>query len=258
VERLWNTPEKRIRIRVMNDHDEKPGNLNRQSEQELDVLGELLDQLAEDGAMDLEELDGFFAALHCCPEHVLPSEYLPEVLGDGLENEEVIGDINMAQLLMKLILRHWNAVGEAFRTQDFFIPVLMEDEEGKAQGNNWALGFLRGVEMRKESWREILDDESKMGWFVPVFALVTENHPEPEMRPYKEKMTEEQRENLLAGLSVMVTEMYEYFEPHRRREAASRMEFARRNRASKIGRNDPCHCGSGKKYKKCCGSRKAN
>jgi SEC-C motif-containing protein len=23
----------------------------------------------------------------------------------------------------------------------------------------------------------------------------------------------------------------------------------------KIGRNDPCPCGSGKKYKKCCGAR---
>ena len=23
----------------------------------------------------------------------------------------------------------------------------------------------------------------------------------------------------------------------------------------KIGRNDPCNCGSGKKYKKCCGSK---
>ena len=22
----------------------------------------------------------------------------------------------------------------------------------------------------------------------------------------------------------------------------------------KVGRNDPCHCGSGKKYKKCCGA----
>jgi len=22
----------------------------------------------------------------------------------------------------------------------------------------------------------------------------------------------------------------------------------------RIGRNDPCHCGSGKKYKKCCGA----
>ncbi|MDD2433618.1 MAG: SEC-C metal-binding domain-containing protein, partial [Clostridia bacterium] len=25
-------------------------------------------------------------------------------------------------------------------------------------------------------------------------------------------------------------------------------------RVKKIGRNDPCPCGSGKKYKKCCGS----
>ena len=24
-------------------------------------------------------------------------------------------------------------------------------------------------------------------------------------------------------------------------------------RAQKVGRNDPCPCGSGKKYKKCCG-----
>ncbi|MBS6592270.1 MAG: SEC-C domain-containing protein [Ruminococcus sp.] len=23
--------------------------------------------------------------------------------------------------------------------------------------------------------------------------------------------------------------------------------------SSKVGRNDPCQCGSGKKYKKCCG-----
>ncbi|WP_269082983.1 SEC-C metal-binding domain-containing protein [Sporosarcina globispora] len=26
---------------------------------------------------------------------------------------------------------------------------------------------------------------------------------------------------------------------------------------SKISRNDPCPCGSGKKYKKCCGSKDA-
>ena len=27
-----------------------------------------------------------------------------------------------------------------------------------------------------------------------------------------------------------------------------------RNAAKKVGRNDPCPCGSGKKYKKCCGA----
>jgi preprotein translocase subunit SecA len=26
-------------------------------------------------------------------------------------------------------------------------------------------------------------------------------------------------------------------------------------KSNKVGRNDPCPCGSGKKYKKCCGSR---
>ncbi|HTG14601.1 MAG TPA: SEC-C metal-binding domain-containing protein [Blastocatellia bacterium] len=27
-----------------------------------------------------------------------------------------------------------------------------------------------------------------------------------------------------------------------------------RNKGPRVGRNDPCPCGSGKKYKKCCGA----
>ncbi|ATC57188.1 hypothetical protein CMV05_05695 [Vibrio anguillarum] len=30
-------------------------------------------------------------------------------------------------------------------------------------------------------------------------------------------------------------------------------EFPQENTPTKLGRNDPCHCGSGKKFKKCCG-----
>jgi uncharacterized protein YecA (UPF0149 family) len=29
--------------------------------------------------------------------------------------------------------------------------------------------------------------------------------------------------------------------------------YPRREYRQKVGRNDPCPCGSGKKYKKCCG-----
>ncbi|MBW1707552.1 MAG: SEC-C domain-containing protein, partial [Deltaproteobacteria bacterium] len=29
-----------------------------------------------------------------------------------------------------------------------------------------------------------------------------------------------------------------------------------KRKGKKIGRNDPCPCGSGKKYKKCCGAGK--
>ena len=245
----------------MDERDEKPEALDRFGGPELEALGEFLDQLYDDGAMDLEELDGFFAALHICPDLVMPSEYLPVILGseNALENEELFPNIEATQLFFSLIMHHWNAVGEAFRSGNFFIPLLLEDEDGKTYGNNWALGFLRGADMRKELWREILDDENKMGWFVPIFALVHENDPDPELRSYKEPLTDELREKLLEGLSVMVTEMYRHFAPHRERDAAVQQEPTTfRRQKQKIGRNDPCYCGSGKKYKKCCGAIKVN
>ena len=33
-----------------------------------------------------------------------------------------------------------------------------------------------------------------------------------------------------------------------------RSRTVRKTSAQKVGRNDPCPCGSGKKYKKCCGA----
>jgi len=244
----------------MYEFDEKPEALERYWDAKLETLGEFLDQLSDDGAMDLEELDGFFTALHCCPELVPPSEYLPEILGDGLENEEIFPNPEAAQLFMGLVMHHWNAVGDALRLGDFFLPLLLEDDEGKSYGNNWSIGFLRGADLRRDLWKEILEDEEdKAGWFVPIFALAHEEDPDPEMRPYKERMTEEQREKLLAGVSVCVTEIYKYFAPHRRLKAEVIREQALfGKRAPKIGRNDPCYCGSGKKYKKCCGALKVN
>jgi uncharacterized protein YecA (UPF0149 family) len=35
-------------------------------------------------------------------------------------------------------------------------------------------------------------------------------------------------------------------------EAVLRKDLPRPKHVAKIGRNDPCSCGSGKKYKKCC------
>jgi SEC-C motif-containing protein len=49
-----------------------------------------------------------------------------------------------------------------------------------------------------------------------------------------------------------------YFERHDGRWYFVRGEDPRqepiRREAPKVGRNDPCPCGSGKKYKKCCGA----
>ena len=99
-----------------------------------------------------------------------------------------------------------------------------------------------------------MDDEDEGGWIVPIFALAHEHDPDPAMRPYPEPMSAERREQLIASAAAAVTGIYRYFEPRRRVLAEIRSEHSTYRRgAPKLGRNDPCACGSGQKYKNCCG-----
>ena len=43
------------------------------------------------------------------------------------------------------------------------------------------------------------------------------------------------------------------FSAEKRREIREKWRLDRQAVSNKVGRNDPCPCGSGKKYKKCCG-----
>ena len=54
---------------------------------ELDKLDDILKRFGDKRAMNLETLDGFFAALICGPDDVPPSEYLPEIWGGNMVNE---------------------------------------------------------------------------------------------------------------------------------------------------------------------------
>jgi uncharacterized protein len=244
----------------MDERDEKPESLDRYWDPDLEVLGELLEQMEDAGAMDLEELDGFFTALHCAPDIVAPNEYLPEVVGDGFENEEIFPNDDAIGLFLDLVEHHWNDVGAALNNDDFFVPLLLEDEEGKVYGNNWAIGFIRGLGLRDSVWHEVFDDESEFARLIPVLALANENSDDPEMRSYKEPVSDELRERLIAGISMTVGELYRCFAPQR--EAAAMSVAAklsqRTGKHGTIGRNDPCYCGSGKKYKKCCGGLAVN
>lgn len=54
---------------------------------EFDKLADLLNRFGDKRAMNLEMLDGFFAALICGPDDVPPSEYLPEIWGGDMVNK---------------------------------------------------------------------------------------------------------------------------------------------------------------------------
>jgi uncharacterized protein len=87
---------------------------------------------------------------------------------------------------------------------------------------------------------------------VPIFALAHEHDPDPEMRPHKEAMSAEDRERLIVGAAAGVTGIHRYFQGQRLVESFDNATTFRRT-VPKIGRNDPCPCGSGKKFKQCCG-----
>lgn len=225
---------------------------SRPSEEDNDRLAELLLRFRHEGAMNLEEVDGYFAALVCAPSLVLPSGYLPEILG-GECREPVWKSQEETQCFFDLLMHYWNGVVSRLSSGDAYLPYLLEHPDGSIYGNEWAHGFMRGIVLGEDDWREFFRDESQFGLMIPILALHHEHDPDPEMRSYAEPVSAELREKLLAGLSASVMEIYRRLAPAREMNASARAASADSVPYSKIGRNEPCPCGSGKKYKRCCG-----
>jgi uncharacterized protein len=116
-------------------------------------------------------------------------------------------------------------------------------------GNQWANGFLRGLRLHSESWSVLLQDQLEVHLMVPIFTLAHENSPIAELR--SGVISDAQRTDLIRRATAYLTLIYRYFAPYR--ELALSREPLKRG-SGKVGRNDPCPCGSGKKYKQCCGS----
>jgi uncharacterized protein len=215
------------------------------TEAELDRLAGFL-QNSGGQTMNIEELDGFFAALVAGPEVVLPSKYLPQVFGGAMEDTCFTG-IEEANDILGLIMRHWNQITATLRTGDVLLPILLEDDAGVSQGTDWARGFIRGTEMRRTGWAQLVNDEEYGGCMIPVMMLYHEHDDDPELRP--PPIGPEQRKNIIVQMAAGVMHAYRYFQ----RRTATPFGHTPRSSPGKTGRNEPCPCGSGKKYKRCCG-----
>ncbi|MDA1099421.1 MAG: UPF0149 family protein [Proteobacteria bacterium] len=219
---------------------------------ELDDLDRALSLVVGGKIPNFEALDGFFAALACCPDLVMPSEYMPIIQnGETEDGDMVFDDLGDARRFMDLVSQHWNYVHYQLNESPVYFPLLREDETGAYGGNDWANGFLCGINMRHGIWSELINSEEHGGSMVPIWALAYEHHPEADMRPYTLPIDEKKREELIIGAAAGVMRMHAYYRRQGREYAAQTETFVRPHR--KIGRNEPCPCGSGKKYKRCCG-----
>ena len=123
---------------------------------------------------------------------------------------------------------------------DVYAPVLIEDANGVAHGNDWALGFMRGARGRP-GWRYLMDSDEHGGPLLPIMLLGHEQDADPAMHlpPVMPDKREELPQPMIAGL----TQMYRFFEPHRRSMGAmprAGMQTPLRRAGREVGRNDPC------------------
>ena len=219
---------------------------------ELDRLGEFLHACKGGRAMNIEELDGFFAALIAGPETVMPSEYYPHIFGGSIEETCEFENLDEANAILSLMMRHWNTIAGTLYADEPYLPVLLEDGKGVAHANYWARGFMRGVELRREHWADLINDEEHGGSILPMMMLYHEHDPDPEMRP--NPITPEQREDIIRHMAVGLVQIYRYYRGQRGVSPVGRSSSRPvRREAVKVGRNDPCPCGSGRKYKHCHG-----
>jgi uncharacterized protein len=220
-------------------------------ESEFAQLDDFLESIGP-SAMSMEKIDGFFAALMCAPDLVMPSKWFPEIWGPefAFNNEEQL------TLYAGLLIRHWNNVADQLKPSlqncDTFEPVLAEDDDGIALGNEWAHGFMHGVDMQPEHWAALLTNPTRARWLEPILMLHHETDADPKLRSNIE--TEMEREVLLELISPALSEIYRFFEPQRRARAKGAAQAPARRATPKVGRNNLCPCGSGKKYKQCCGA----
>jgi len=222
---------------------------------ELDRLGDFLKSCQGGRAMNMEALDGFFAALIAGAETVMPSEYYPEVFGGEMSDTCEFGSLDETNEILGLMMRHWNTIAGTLFKGEVYVPLLLEDEDGMAHGNDWARGFMRGMGMRHDGWAELVNDEEHAGCLIPMMMLCHEHDEDPEMRP--KPISLEKREEVIVHMAAGLLEAYRYFREHRQVKRGGHTSEPRRT-APKVGRNDPCLCGSGKKYKKCCGGATVN
>lgn len=191
-----------------------------------------------EGAMSVETLDGYFAALIAGPEVVLPSEYLPEIWdGDG----PVYDSLEQAEHVMTLLMRHWNSIASRLGDRQPYAP-LVANSTLRAQP--WADGFMRGVSMRMGIWDQHLTSNDMLNTFLGHILMLAVSIEETA----KEGVTHEKREKLVEDLPLAVLGVHLYWREHA--DGITKPTL----RSSKVGRNVPCPCGSGKKYKRCCGA----
>ncbi len=209
----------------------------------------------DERAMDLATLEGFLTAIVIGPNIVMPSRWMPWVW-DRIDGRAAVpfDDLNEANAVLGLIMRLHNGLISRFQTApEGFRPVYLDGAQWGA--SEWCEGFLFGTQLDSTAWAPLTVRHP--AWFTPFLRLGSDDGLQLTMQDSDAEHWIEAIVPSLAKIHAFWLERRQPLPYPRRRgdgDISPRMRPPVVHGAPKVGRNDPCPCGSGKKYKKCCGA----
>ncbi len=218
--------------------------------EEIAILDDFLsgDSIA-DTSMDFATLEGFLTAIAIGPRMVRPSEWIPWIWDmDDAENAPEFSGEQEANRIMSLVFRHYNTIVGTFNTvAESFEPIFWEGRQWGAA--EWCEGFLLGFQFAEKEWA--LLQVGQPTWFTPFLRLGTFEGIE---------ITDDQgdAEKWMNEIKPSVLKLHGYWSQYEKLDPAVHESTPIVRSGPKVGRNDPCPCGSGRKFKKCCGSSNAS
>lgn len=208
---------------------------------ELDWLAGFLDSTqVPESTMNIKTLDGFLTALIAGPDVVKPSVYLDAIWGDGGAAPDFDTEAQ-AQFFVDLMMRRWNAIADGLMRGDPVAPLIVVYDDDLV-GRDWADGFLLGLEFHGSLGLSAKEHKRTDRLIDPILALAG-----PEI--YGVGIAAARRAKILDDLPRTILRCAATWRPKAIPDPATEKNV----RLAKVGRNDPCPCGSGKKFKKCCG-----
>ena len=213
-------------------------------------LDEALLALGEE-TMLLEELDGFIAGLLVCPELIKPGDWLPIVWNrDSADQQPVFEDLDHVKHVLGLVMEHYNDVARTLmENPDRYSPLFAIDKRNDdVLWELWIEGFEKAVALRPAAWETFLDaDLETVAAMSGMLMLAAIARGDEEVKD-RDTASATAPDRIADWVVILNEWRHANYQPMHsidpRGASASR---------KKVGRNDPCPCGSGKKYKKCCG-----
>lgn len=225
------------------------------SEDEFDELDHfLLYEVDTEEGMTLDMADGFLHAVAIGPKTLHPTQWMPKIWGTT-EMMPPMDSIEQLNHVLGLVVRHFNGIVAGLEAYPSEISPLWstsiyagDEEQEYDDAEAWAYGFVQGMRLCWDDWQAMLQTPQGQSWFRPIALL-----GEDEFSADQDELTRTpaMRAELALQIPQAVLNMHAHWLPLR--HAVVERTVARSMQA-KAGRNEPCPCGSGKKFKKCCGA----